>query len=129
MSRKDIGIFMNATTITLIVSLAIATLGTIIELSSRARTRSIDCQGNKKPSFIHKNLRLMGPFRYMNGKVYYHSFCFGPLPLFPIGCYLSEGVKPADVKSSVKTSILEIFALYARWGWVIAAVTIAVILL
>ena len=120
---------MNATIITLIVSLAIATLGAIIELSSRARTRRVEYLGNKKPSFIHKNLRLMGPFRYMNEEVYYHSFCFGPLPLLPIACYLSKGVKREDVKSYVKASMLEIFALYARWGWGIAAVTIAVILL
>ena len=41
-------IVMNATIITLIVSLAIATLGAIIELSSRARTRRVECLVNKK---------------------------------------------------------------------------------
>lgn len=121
---------MNAPTITLILSLAVAALGAVIKSTSILRLRSAKIQEeNRKPSYIHRNLRLMGPFKYKNATVYYHSFCFGPLLILPIGCYLSDGTKLDNVKTSVKARLIEIFALYARWGWIIAAISLAIILL
>lgn len=113
----------------LIVSLCLSLLGLIYELSSRVRARHIRPDSGKRPEFSHRNLRLLGPFNYRTGRIYYQCFCFGHLPLAPIGCYLSGSPSAKDIISGQKVVFWEILALYLRWGWVVALFSTLLIVL
>jgi len=119
---------MSAVYVVIIISITLAALGVMIELSSNRRVRKNDLDGGKRPFFMHRNLRLMGNFRYRNGKVYYHCLSLGPFPFAPIGCYVSESRNSSDIQSSQKGQFLEIFALYSRWGWIVALVAVATLI-
>jgi len=119
---------MTTAIITLIISTTLAIIGLALELSSRTRKRQLVQADGKTPSFTHRNLRLMGVFRYKNGTIHYHSYCFGPLPIIPIGCYSCGGNRISDVTGTQKANLLEILSLYLRWGWVVALVSLTIIL-
>lgn len=130
MPIQNIGIvfIMSATLIIIIVSVTVAFIGLIFEITSRSRNRHMLPNNGKKPAFVHRNLRLMGGFRYVNGIVFYHSYCLGPFPLVPIGCYVGGSAKSSDVTGSLKANAVEIIALYFRWGWLIAAIALLTLL-
>lgn len=115
---------MSTAYIVIAISITLAALGLIIELSSNRRVRKYGPDCGKRPSFVHRNLKLIGNFNYKGGKIYYHCLCMGPFPFVPMGCYVSTSRKGADIKSSQKSKVLEIFALYSRWGWLVAFVSI-----
>lgn len=110
---------MNAAFITLSVGLTAGLIGIIIRHILTRTYRSIKSIPPGKPSPITKNLKLLGGFERQGSKYYYHTFCFGPLPLVPIGCY--SGTDTKNITSKQNSDILEIFSLYLRWGWIVAA--------
>jgi hypothetical protein len=110
---------MNAAFITLSVGLAAGLIGIIIRHILMRTYRSIKSITPGKPSPITKNLRLLGGFERQGSKYYYHTFCFGPLPLVPIGCY--SGTDTKTITGRLEGDILEILSLYLRWGWIVAA--------
>ena len=110
---------MNAAFITLSVGLAAGLIGIIIRHILRRTNRSIKSITPGTPSPITKNLRLLGGFERQGSKYYYHTFCFGPLPLVPIGCY--SGTDTKTITGRLEGDILEILSLYLRWGWIVAA--------
>ena len=115
---------MVSSQIIFIIALTLAALGFIYELTSNRRERTIVKSDGCKPEFTHRNLRLVGRFTYNNGRIYYHAFCLGPFIFAPIGCYLGEGRSPKDISGKQKSNLVEIIALYCRWGWLVAAMTL-----
>lgn len=115
---------MSTIYIAIVISITLAALGLIIELSSNRRVREYGPDCGKRPSFVHRNFKLMGDFNYRSGRVYYHCLCIGPFPFAPMGCYVSTSRKGADIQSSQKSKALEVFALYSRWGWLVTFVSI-----
>ena len=109
---------MTAAFITLSVGLAAGLIGIAIRYILGKINRSIKSIASGKPSPITKNLKLLGGFERQGSKYYYHTFCFGPLPLVPIGCY--SGTDTKNITSKQNIDILEIISLYLRWGWVVA---------
>lgn len=79
--------------------------------------------GNR-PEVWYKNLRLMGGFKYKAGTVYYQCLCLGPFIFAPLGCYVSNSRNIKDIISDQKGNVWEICALYFRWGWLVALVTV-----
>jgi len=108
--------------IVIVCFVVFAVIGLFFELSSNKRDRVMISDKGGRPYFVNRNLRLIGNFNYKTGKIFYHCFSIGPLPLFPIGCYLSKSKSPFEILSAQKFHPIELFALYARWGWPIAIV-------
>lgn len=120
---------MTSAQIIFTASITLAALGLIFELTSNRRKRAIKAADGAKPEFIHRNLRLVGQFKYKAGNIYYHAFCLGPFIFMPIGCYLGEGKRLCEIKGRQKSDAFEIIALYCRWGWLVAAITLALMVL
>ena len=115
--------------IVLAISAVLVLLGIILELTTRIRNRNLIDDTEKMPPFFHRNLRLVGYFKYQNGLIRYHSFCLGPFIFAPIGCYLCSIDNREEVRSSQRWNFIEIFALYLRWGWVSFTVSLLCLLL
>ncbi len=114
--------------IVLVISAAVAILGIILELSTRIRSRNLIDDTDKRPPFFHRNLRLVGRFKYKNGLIRYHCFCLGPFIFAPMGCYMCSNDNRKDVRSSQRWEITEVIALYLRWGWVSFSVSLLCLL-
>ena len=117
-------ISMNTVQIIITASITIAILGFIIEMSSGRKKRTIQNDSGGKPTIIHRNCHLVGKFSYKAGLIRYQCFCIGPLVLMPLGCYLCDKKKEKKILSSQKMYFSELFALYSRWGWIVAFFTI-----
>ena len=117
---------MSANVAIIIVSALAAAIGLGLELSSSSRVRKNSKGKGGMPSFVHKNLHLIGGFRYKNAKVYYHSLCFGPFLIAPLGCYLSDSSSVSGIRQSVSCNAVELLALYLRWAWVVLLVSVLV---
>ena len=120
---------MTSQIIILLVSIALAISGLMIELLSKSRARRIIPDSGRRPYTSHRNLRVLGHFKYKPGSISYQCFCLGPLPIAPIGCYLCDSGANHAIVSAQKSVILEVCSLYLRWGWVVAFVALLVILL
>ena len=120
---------MQTVHLILIISLALAVIGLIIELSSALRERKTITDQGGRPVMMHRNLRLMGKFIFRNGQIFYHCFCLGPFPIFPIGCYNSKSNKAADIVSKQRGNFIEVLALYFRWGWLVAVISLLLMVL
>lgn len=115
---------MSTIQIVLIVSIAVAALGLIIELSSGRRNRFLQNDSGNRPSVIHRNFHLTGKFNYKFGLIRYQCFCLGPFIFVPVCCFSCDKHHPKSIMSAQKMKFLEIFALYSRWGWIIAIIAL-----
>ena len=118
---------MTTAQIILIVSLVVASLGLIIELTSNRRKRAWVKDLGNRPETWYKNLRLMGGFKYKAGTIYYQCLCLGPFVFAPLECYVSNSRDIKDIISVQNGNVWEICALYFRWGWLVALVAVFIV--
>lgn len=111
------------------ISVALGLIGLAIERIPSLRPRGEASGKAGSVSFDHRNYRLIGGFNSRGSRIYYHSFCLGPLPLVPTGCYVSETCKASGVTRALNCNVMEIIALYLRWAWVVAFVALLAIVL